>query len=216
MPQKKNVKKVKKTKVSKTNSTETPSPQTPSTKTSSTKTPSTKTPPTTPVVEVEIEEKKQVKQTTADITDNLFNTLQCQLVQLSDAGCQLPDFRKSLIVLKKSIDRERKEFVKSQPKKKKVSSGVKRAPSGFAKPTKISKELCKFLKVDVNTEISRIDVTRKISEYVKTNDLQDPKDRRYILPNDCLKKLLKVKGESPKELSYFNLQKHLNPHYCTA
>ena len=51
-----------------------------------------------PIVSVE------VKKTTTEVTDSLFNDLQAQLSALSDAGIQIPALKRGLISLKKSID----------------------------------------------------------------------------------------------------------------
>ena len=83
--------------------------------------------------------------------------------------------------------------------------------SGFQKPTRISKELAKFTgwnDVDLH---SRVEVTKFICDYIKTNNLQNPDDRRQIIPDAKLQKLL---GYNPKKetepLRYYSIQFHLN------
>ena len=90
-------------------------------------------------------------------------------------------------------------------------SGKPRAPSGFAKPGPVSDELCVFLKVAKGTPLARTHVTKKITEYIKENDLQDPNDKRRIRTDATLKKLLNVDDNT--ELSYFNLQKYMKHHF---
>ena len=96
-------------------------------------------------------------------------------------------------------------------KKRRQSSDKKKEPSGFAKPTPLSDAMCVFLKESKGTEMSRTDVTRRISKYIRENDLQNPDNRRQIFPNKELRKLLAVPQED--ELTFFNLQKYLKVHF---
>ena len=100
---------------------------------------------------------------------------------------------------------------KKEPKKKK---GGNRAPSGFVKPTLISNELAVFLNKERGTEMARTAVTREINAYIRAHSLQDPKNGRRILPDTKLRKLLKV-GKSD-ELTYFNLQRYMSPHFAKS
>ena len=212
----KQVKKVvKKTKVSKSNlnteSKKTEEKTPPPTPTTQIKETTNK--PATSVVEVT---KPITKPTSVEHTDCLFNNIQAQLIKLSEAGCQLTNIKKGLISLKKSIDKERKEAAKAQPKKRaKSSTSTNRAPSGFAKPCKISKELCIFMELEEEIEIARTAVTRFITSYIKEHNLQDPTNKRRILADESLKKLLNINDDSC-ELTYFNLQKFLKPHFISS
>ena len=166
----------------------------------------------TPVKEPEPIVSVEVKKTSTEVTDSLFNDLQAQLSVLSDAGVQIPALKKGLISLKKSMDKERKELLKTQPKKKsKSSSSAPRAPSGFAKPAAISKELAKFIGEKPESLVARTTVTRFITTYIKEKDLQDPTNKRRIVPDASLKKLLKTTDKD--EVTYFNLQRYLKDHY---
>lgn len=89
-----------------------------------------------------------------------------------------------------------------------------RAPSGFAKPTPLSVELCAFLNVPDGTELARTEVTRRINEYIKTNNLQKPEDKRTIIPDAPLQKLMNVVKDT--KLTYFNLQSHMKHHFIKA
>ena len=59
--------------------------------------------------------------------------------------------------------------------------------------------------------MSRTEVTKGISAYVKQHDLQNPKNRREIVPNAALRKLLAV--PTSETLTFFNLQKYLKVHF---
>jgi chromatin remodeling complex protein RSC6 len=57
-------------------------------------------------------------------------------------------------------------------------------------------------------------VTREINAYIRNNSLQDKENGRRINPDTKLKSLLKLKkGE---ELTYFNLQRYMSPHFAAA
>lgn len=90
---------------------------------------------------------------------------------------------------------------------------AKSAPNGFAKPTKISEELCDFLGAAKNSEKARTDVTKAIHKYVQEKSLSDPKNKRIILAHKdpVLKKLLGVTDKD--NVTYFNLQRYLKRHF---
>lgn len=86
--------------------------------------------------------------------------------------------------------------------------------SGFLKPVKISTEMAKFTGWDVNELKSRVDVTKYLCNYIKENSLQNPKDRREIIADTKLAKLIKY--DSKKEtvpLTYYRLQTYLKNHF---
>ena len=87
----------------------------------------------------------------------------------------------------------------------------KRAPSGFAKPALISKELCSFLGQPEGTEMARTEVTKHLTSYIKEHNLQDSVNKRKIVPDAKLKKLLNLSPSD--EVTYFNLQKYMKVHF---
>lgn len=84
--------------------------------------------------------------------------------------------------------------------------------SGFYKPVNISPDLATFIEVDRDTLVSRLDVTKRICQYIKENGLQNPADKRIILPDTKLGSLLTYNTEEGP-LTYFVLQKLLQPHF---
>jgi upstream activation factor subunit UAF30 len=110
-------------------------------------------------------------------------------------------------LMTKDYEKQLKIFEKEKVKKE----NAKKSPSGFAKPCVISDELCEFMEMPSKSEVSRTEVTRFINNYVKKHDLHDPKNKRIIKPDNKLKKILKVKDGD--EISFFNLQKLISPHF---
>jgi chromatin remodeling complex protein RSC6 len=122
---------------------------------------------------------------------------------------------KDTVTLVKTLQKEFQKVQKASAKKTKKSSPAvstkPRTPSGFAKPTKLSDELCGFLGVDAGSQLARTEVTRIINEYIKKNSLQDASDKRTIVPDTKLMSILKL-GEGDK-LTYFNLQTYIKHHF---
>ena len=130
--------------------------------------------------------------------------LKMNILELSVVKTQIHDLRQTLKQLEKNV--------KKQMKNKNNVTEI-RAPSGFCKPTKISKELCEFIGKNEGTEISRVEVSRSLNDYIRKNKLQDIHQGRKIVPDEKLKILLDIKhGE---ELTYFNLQRYLSKHFIT-
>jgi len=86
-----------------------------------------------------------------------------------------------------------------------------RVPCDFVRPSKLSNELAMFLGKPVGTEMVRTDVSRLINSYIRVNNLQDPQNGRIINPDTKLRTLLKI--DENDELTYFNLQKYMRPHF---
>lgn len=113
----------------------------------------------------------------------------------------------SLKLIVKEFDKQKKIVDKVQKKKDKA----KKSPSGFAKPCKISDELCDFIGVAKGTELSRTDITRHINSYVKAHNLNNPENRREFFPDKKLKSILNVKED--EKVTYFVLQRLIAHHF---
>ena len=115
-------------------------------------------------------------------------------------------------ILERKAVRELKAAQKIQAKRKRKTGS--RQPSGFVKPTLISEELASFLKKPPGTEMARTEVTREINGYIRAHSLQDKQNGRKINPDLSLAKLLKIGAD--EELTYFNLQRYMSPHFAKA
>ena len=83
------------------------------------------------------------------------------------------------------------------------------------KPVNISNEMSSFTGWEKDELKSRVDVTKYICGYIRDNDLQNPDDRRQIVPDKKLTNLLKLnkKGLAEEPLTYYSLQKKIQPHF---
>lgn len=155
--------------------------------------------------DVNVNEDSQNTEGTGDKFASIIETLQTFQNQLKDILTQVKSLQKEHVKLQKQ---KGKKVTKKQQSSETAS---KRQPSGFAKPTKLSAELCEFLGVPLDTMLARTEVTRILNEYIKKNNLQDPNDRRKIVPDDKLKKILTLTEGVP--LSYFSLQSSIKNHF---
>jgi upstream activation factor subunit UAF30 len=153
------------------------------------------------VVEQPANEIVEEEETLADITTRY-------LTKLQEASAVLVALRNEFRTIEKRWSKEYKIAQKTNKKKKKNPN---RQPSGFVKPTKISDELASFLGKEQGVEMARTQVTREINLYIRANNLQDNLNGRHINPDAKLSALLKIPdGEN---LTYFNLQKYMSPHF---
>ena len=130
------------------------------------------------------------------------------MAKLQQVAGQFSALRKEFAVLEKKCTRELRVAKKLSSKRKK---GGNRAPSGFVKPTLITDELATFLGKPSGAEMARTEVTKEINAYIRANNLQDKDNGRKINPDAALAKLLKISGSD--ELTYFNLQRYMSPHF---
>ena len=156
-----------------------------------------------------------VEDTQVELTD-IETSINAQSVEffakLNQLGSLISSLKTEYRVMEKKWTRELKLAQKLNSKRKRKS--VNRAPSGFVKPTKISDELAKFLEKPTGSEMARTDVTREINKYIRYHNLQDKDNGRKINPDSKLSSLLKLKKTD--ELTYFNLQRYMSPHFSKA
>jgi len=100
--------------------------------------------------------------------------------------------------------------------KQKPVSLRKNNHSGFLKPVQISQEIAKFTGFDVTQLHSRVDVNNYICEYIKKNNLQNPTDRRQIVPDEKLAGVIGYKHGTDKPLTYPILQQYMTRHYPSS
>jgi chromatin remodeling complex protein RSC6 len=133
--------------------------------------------------------------------DNLINGLQTVKLQINILQNSVKQIEKTI---KKRMKGLKKEVTKNRQK-------GNRKPSGFARPGKITKELCSFLNKEEGTEIARTEVTRALVSYIKENKLDNSDNGQIIHPDNKLKILLGL--EDNQDLTYFTIQKYMNKHF---
>ena len=134
------------------------------------------------------------------------------LAKLQQIGALISSLKTEYRTLEKKWTRELKVAQKASSKRKRKSGN--RAPSGFVKPTRISDELANFLEKPSGSEMARTEVTRDINKYIRLHNLQDSTNGRKINPDAKLAALLKL--TKTDELTYFNLQRYMSPHFEKA
>ena len=175
--------------------------KTPKAKTSKVETAPAPTPAAEPVAEASTDSEAPLAEQSVEF-----------LAKLQQLGVMISTLKTEYRALEKKWSREVKTAQKVSSKRKRKAGN--RAPSGFVKPTKISDELASFLGKDKGTEMARTEVTRDINKYIRTHNLQDKENGRKINPDTKLAALLKLKKTD--ELTYFNLQRYMSPHFAKA
>ena len=148
----------------------------------------------------------------AEATVSVFDQFSEFMAKLQAVSAQMSSLRTEFRSLERQVSKDLKAAAKVNQKRKRKTGN--RAPSGFVKPTLISNELAAFLGKPEGTEMARTEVTREINAYIRQHSLQDKENGRKIIPDAKLKGLLKLKKGD--ELTYFNLQKYMSPHFAKA
>ena len=151
---------------------------------------------------------KNLEQNGELVSNELFEQFEGVINGLSIVKTQINILQQTLKQLEKNVKKKMKGL-----KKEVVKNKVKgnRKPSGFAKPSKVTKELCEFMKKSEGTEIARTEVTKALIEYIKENKLENKTNSKIIVPDEKLKFLLGI--EDGQELTYFNIQKYMTKHF---
>lgn len=85
--------------------------------------------------------------------------------------------------------------------------------SGFLKPVEVSAELSDFVGWDHRQLHSRVEATKALCDYIKKNNLQKKDNRRCIIPDAKLGKLLSYTHSESEPLTYYTMQRHLTRHF---
>lgn len=141
-------------------------------------------------------------------TELLFNKA---INQFQDIQNAMKTLHSNLKVLQKEVMREKKESKKKESKIKKKSD-KKKSPSGFAKPSPITSDLANFLGIPPSEHIARTDVTSKVIGYVKAQNLQNPENKKQIVPDAKLGAILQSGNDV---VTFFNLQTYLKKHFLS-
>ena len=142
------------------------------------------------------------------IDEDIFNQFEQLVTQLNQMKTQITGIQQNIKQLDKNVKKQMKCLKKEVIKTKNKGN---RQPSGFAKPSKVTKELCEFMNKAEGTEIARTEVTRALVAYIKENKLENTTNSKIISPDEKLKNLLALNDSD--ELTYFTIQKYMNKHF---
>ena len=144
-------------------------------------------------------------------TISLAEDLTALINTISDIDTQVKQSMHEAKQFSKKLKKLTEHYDKLMKKKKAKGNGSNRIKSGINKESPISKEMCDFLKVREGSLVARTEVTTAINKYIKANDLQKPENRRLIVLDKVLSKLLKL--EEKIEITFFDLPKYMNFHF---
>jgi chromatin remodeling complex protein RSC6 len=119
---------------------------------------------------------------------------------------EITNLQQQIRVIEKNVKKQMAILKKAATKNK-----GNRKPSGFAKPSKVTTELCEFMNKKEGTEIARTEVTKVLCNYIKEHNLENKDNSKIIYPDNKLKTLLGI--EEGQELTYFTIQKYMNKHF---
>ena len=143
--------------------------------------------------------------------DELFKRFEDVVYALNTFKSHISSLQTTIKQLEKDVKKQfnglKKEAIKSKNK-------GNRSPSGFAKPSKVTKELCEFMNRTEGSEIARTEVTKALVSYIKENKLENETNRKIIVPDNKLKFLLGL--EDGQQLTFFNIQKYMNKHFVKS
>jgi upstream activation factor subunit UAF30 len=165
------------------------------------------------VSDVEVEEKKKSTPSRESVTedfDELVAVIDQEINRLRESQGKTKGvkFLRSLNKRVKTLRGHTTRVMKQKHKTKRKNN----TNSGFLKPVQISGEMAKFTGWNPDEPRSRVDVTKYICDYIKEHDLQNPSDRRQILADKKLTKLLGCdKAEEP--LTYYRIQTYMKKHF---
>ena len=85
-----------------------------------------------------------------------------------------------------------------------MAQGARKAGGGLARPVQPSADLAK---ITGSAPLPRSQVVSKMWDYIRSNKLQDPNNKREIVADDKLKKIF-----GKDRCSMFEMNKHLSRH----
>ena len=164
------------------------------------------------------------REVTAESVDETFtelvSNLEEEVVRQRDMKEKNPRFTgsniKALRSALKAVKQLQTDVRRIARKKRATRQGNNK--SGFMKEAAISDAMADFLGVDHGSMMSRVECTKRLHAYILENNLQNPENRREIVADKGLTKLLKYNKKSVSEgghgpLFYYVMQKLIQEHF---
>ena len=175
------------------------------------------TPAPAPVVAAPAATETKVEESKTLSSDAILTAVDAKIQQVSSILSSLKNdskaLRKEILANKKAFEKLEKKSAKKKRAAPAEGEEVKPRNSGFMRPVKISDELASFLGKAAGTVMGRQDANDEIRQYVALHNLKETEKGkgRNINPDAKLSSLLKL--PSGEQLTYFNLQKYMKPHF---
>jgi chromatin remodeling complex protein RSC6 len=160
--------------------------------------------PVVSTTEVSLEDEVDTFMVYSELSD-IKTRLKVLMTITRELSAYITSVEKQITKDKRVVDKKMKK------KKQKLNSDGTKPLNGFSKPGQISDKLRKFMGLDSEQLVARVEVTKFITKYCQEKGLQNEKDKRILLPDSALQDLLNVGTDV--ELTYFNLQKYLKFHF---
>jgi chromatin remodeling complex protein RSC6 len=152
-----------------------------------------------------LEVVENIRQIRARVSADLKQAITDALNAAKTAAREVKDARRKRRVKKDVADMTPEE---------KAAHELRRSKNAFLKPRALSAELCTFMSLPAGSQRSQTEVTKFVSTYVKSHNCFDPANKRRIIPDGVLSRLLKVTDKDT--VTYLNLQSYLKAHFPKA
>jgi chromatin remodeling complex protein RSC6 len=152
-----------------------------------------------------LEVVEQIREIRARVSADLKAAIANALNAAKTAAREVKDARRKRRVKKDVADMTPEE---------KAAHELRRSKNAFLKPRALSAELCTFMSLPAGSQRSQTEVTKFVSTYVKSHNCFDPSNKRRIIPDGVLSRLLKVTDKDT--VTYLNLQSYLKAHFPKA
>ena len=152
-----------------------------------------------------LEVVEQIREIRARVSADLKAAIANALNAAKTAAREVKDARRKRRVKKDVADMTPEE---------KAAHELRRSKNAFLKPRALSAELCTFMSLPAGSQRSQTEVTKFVSTYVKSHNCFDPANKRRIIPDGVLSRLLKVTDKDT--VTYLNLQSYLKAHFPKA
>lgn len=151
-------------------------------------------------------------------TDDICSDLDSYVLMIDEEISKLKKASQPGVKFLKGLNKSLKNFkvgFNRFMKKKPKTTRLVNTNAGFSKPVKVSEQMASFIGLPSATElVSRVFVTKFLCQYIKSNDLQNPTDKRQILADQKLSTLLNYHPSSETEpLTYYRMQTYMRPHF---
>ena len=156
---------------------------------------------------------------TSEAYESTFKEIETFLKDFKHAVSRMKNLKREIVSMEKALRKH--EERKERRKRASLDENGNKRKNGFTLENNlISDELADFIGHEHGKPISRSEVTRRLTAYVKEHKLQDQEDKRYVNldtePGQKLKELLSdiVDNDgNPTRLTIITINKYVNKHY---